>query len=402
MTFASAISQHPVPQEAAGEVLGSVMEAIGHGPDIALLFMTSSHGDAVWELAQGIDSILSPGVLVGAVTDAIVGTGQEIEHGYGVSLWAGNVGSLCAIELSEDPFHGWDDAEINWDSLLQSWQSALGGEIKTLLLFSDDDTFPIDNFLKWCDSAIPGIQIIGGTVPSLGRDGSVMLLGNHLRHRGAVAIAFDDALKCSPLSSIGSVAIGDPVVVTSSDGTIIKELAQSRSLDFLEKLAKTNLDQSQIEQINSGGLSIGELMTQSAQIPSIEDFRIFDVLGADPRTRAIAVTKSLEVGALVQFFLADSQFANERLELTLLGKRAQSSLVFPATKRGTNLFPTPHHDADALERAVGTHPVVGFFPKEVIVKNGNRHWTSTEAVSIALLALESHPSYVGNDPLEKD
>jgi hypothetical protein len=38
MTFASALSEHPDPAEATGEVIGAVLERLGTEPDVAAVF----------------------------------------------------------------------------------------------------------------------------------------------------------------------------------------------------------------------------------------------------------------------------------------------------------------------------------------------------------------------------
>jgi hypothetical protein len=47
MPFASALSEHPVPAYATGEVCGQVLEGVGAHPDLAIVFTTLAHAGAL-------------------------------------------------------------------------------------------------------------------------------------------------------------------------------------------------------------------------------------------------------------------------------------------------------------------------------------------------------------------
>src|SRR4051794_3537255 len=92
MPFASALSEHPVPAHAVGEVAGEVIEKIGAGVDLALLFLTPPFAGALEDAAAAVRTILKPKTLLGCAAVAVAGTGREVEETPAVSLWAGRFG----------------------------------------------------------------------------------------------------------------------------------------------------------------------------------------------------------------------------------------------------------------------------------------------------------------------
>ena len=46
MPYAAAVSEHPLPTHATGEVIGQVLEAVGERPDFAVLFATAAFAGA--------------------------------------------------------------------------------------------------------------------------------------------------------------------------------------------------------------------------------------------------------------------------------------------------------------------------------------------------------------------
>ena len=100
MPFAAALSQHPVPADAMGEVVGQVLERIGDEPDLAVLFVTPPHAGALEDAAGALAEVLRPGVLIGCAAVSVVGTAREVERTPGVSLWTGKFGPVQPVRLT--------------------------------------------------------------------------------------------------------------------------------------------------------------------------------------------------------------------------------------------------------------------------------------------------------------
>src|SRR5687768_9145249 len=91
MPFAAALSEHPLPTHAVGEVVGEVLERLGDAPDLAVLFVAASHTGAVEDIAAAVRELLHPRVLVGCTAGTIVGGAREAEDTPAISLWAGRI-----------------------------------------------------------------------------------------------------------------------------------------------------------------------------------------------------------------------------------------------------------------------------------------------------------------------
>src|SRR3954465_4218886 len=64
MPYASALSEHPITAQAVGEVAGEVLERLGRGPDLAMLFLTPHHGGALEDAAGAVRALPPPGAPV--------------------------------------------------------------------------------------------------------------------------------------------------------------------------------------------------------------------------------------------------------------------------------------------------------------------------------------------------
>src|SRR5438309_10927524 len=100
MPFAAALSTHPEAATAAGEIIGHLLDKLGPHPDLAMLFLTPGHADAIGDVAATVRRLLHPTLLLGCTAESVVGTGQEIERGPAISLWAGVIGPVAPIRLS--------------------------------------------------------------------------------------------------------------------------------------------------------------------------------------------------------------------------------------------------------------------------------------------------------------
>ena len=131
------------------------------------------------------------------------------------------------------------------------------------------------------------------------------------------------------------------------------------------------------------------------------DFLIRNLIGADPRTGAIAVAAQTRVGQTLQFQIRDARAADEELRAMLgavagvsaslslsLGLRKPAAAVlFACNGRGAGLFGAPDHDARTVSELLRTPAVGGFFCGGEIGPVGGRvflhGFTATLAVFLA-------------------
>ena len=120
------------------------------------------------------------------------------------------------------------------------------------------------------------------------------------------------------------------------------------------------------------------------------DFLVRGLLGADEESGSIAVGERVRVGQTVRLQVRDSGSADEDLREALARMSGElpgppaGALIFTCNGRGSQMFPTPDHDAAALDRALGGAPAAGFFCAGEIGPVGDRSFvhgfTATMAV----------------------
>ncbi len=140
------------------------------------------------------------------------------------------------------------------------------------------------------------------------------------------------------------------------------------------------------------GLHLGRVIDEYKSEFGQGDFLIRGVLGADPKTGAIAVGDLLEVGQTVQFHVRDAATADEELR-TLLDRTVRElpghpagALLFTCNGRGTRLFPTPHHDASLVSSYLGGAPMAGFFCAGELGPVGGKNFLHGFTASLVVFA----------------
>ena len=118
-----------------------------------------------------------------------------------------------------------------------------------------------------------------------------------------------------------------------------------------------------------------------------------DLIGADPRTGAIAINALPRLGRTIQFQRRDAAAATE--DMVALLSRAKHKLgsapVFggclcSCNGRGRRLFGRASHDAQLVQQQLGPLGLAGFFCNGEIGPVGGHNYVHGYTASIALLA----------------
>src|SRR5438067_1121737 len=155
MPFASALSEHPVPAHAVGEVAGEVLEKIGPNPDLAMLFLTPPHAGALEDAAAAVRSICHPKTLLGCAAVAVAGVGREVEETPAVSLWAGRFGEVVPARFESVPA-GDGAALAGWPG-----PGTLPFDPQALVLVGDPFSFEVDALFAMISERHPGLPVMG-------------------------------------------------------------------------------------------------------------------------------------------------------------------------------------------------------------------------------------------------
>src|SRR5689334_4849939 len=88
-SYAAALSLHPVPVEAVGEIAGEILERFeGERPDLLVCFASPHHVGAFEDMASGLAHLLEPEAFIGVTAGAVAGTGREVEDQPALSVFA--------------------------------------------------------------------------------------------------------------------------------------------------------------------------------------------------------------------------------------------------------------------------------------------------------------------------
>ncbi len=350
--FGAAISEHPVASLAVGEVVGAVLEQVGVGPDIAIVFVSGHGGDTIADIAEAIVSLLAPGVLVGSTAIAVIGGDQEAEDGPAISLWAGRVGAAEAVRL--------ETVRAPEGTAVVGMPDAAAVGARTLVLLSDPHSFPVDALARATNEQYPNLRLVGGVASAPGGPGANRLvLGGTVHDHGAVGVLLPEGLGEFAVVSQGCRPVGEPYIVTSSSDNLIDGLAMRPPLERLQELVDDADDEER--SLFSTGLHMGVVLDERASEFRRGDFLVRAILGADRETGAVRIGDRAPVGTTVQFHVRDAATATEDLEQLLAVVDADAALVFTCNGRGERLFGEPNHDASRVADAVGRGPVAGMF-----------------------------------------
>lgn len=389
MPFASALSLHPDPAHATGEVAGRVLEALGPRPDLAVLFVSPHHVDATADIAAALRALIDPVVLLGASGVAVIGGDQEVEDGPAVSLWAGRLAEAprpVRIRAARTP-SGTAFGGITADTC---------GPGEVLVLLADPFSVPIDDLVEMLASLDPPVPVVGGAASAARAPGdNRLVLDGEVVSDGAVGVVLPAAVATSFVVSQGCRPVGEPMIVTQADRNQLIELAGRPALDRVDELAAAAGPAERA--LLAEGLHVGVAVDEHRMTFGPGDFVIRNVLGAVAGSRSVAVADRVPVGTTVQFQVRDADSADEELRSLLVQATAEgladAALVFTCNGRGSRLFGEPDHDARQVHAAVRGDAVAGLFCAGEIGPVGDRSFVHGFTASVVLFNDPTgHPS----------
>jgi small ligand-binding sensory domain FIST len=178
-------------------------------------------------------------------------------------------------------------------------------------------------------------------------------------------------------------------VVTRCEANVIHELGGTPPLVRLQEIMQTLSEQEKLQV--RPGLHLGRALSEYQDEFHHGDFLVRNVIGADPKTGAVAIGDYVRAGQTVQFHIRDEVTADDDLRalLATVGKKTGSpesrgALLFTCNGRGTRLFSSSNHDATCVTEVLGEIPTAGFFAQGEIGPVCNQNFLHGFTASVAV------------------
>lgn len=384
MQFAAAIAQGQTLPDIAAALRAGIGSRFSGTADLAVLFVSPHLRAVAAELARQLREEFSPGLLLGVTGEGVIGGDAEIERLPAAALLIGELPGVVfqpfAVEAPE------------WDALLaddERLQQRLGtGEAhRAQLLLADPFTTPIADVLPRLDQVL-GAPTIGGMASAAQRPGgNVLLLNDRVLLGGAVGVGIGGAVQIEPVVAQGCRPVGEPMVVTRSEGPWMRELRRRPALEVTREAVEA-LSPADQELLAQNGLYVGVVIHEARASFGRGDFLVRSLMGVDQDAQALAVGDFVRPGQTIQFHVRDAASAHEDL-VELLQPRAAAgpaagALLFSCNGRGTRMFSEPHHDVRTALQAFPGLPIAGFFAMGELGPVGGKSFIHGHTASFAL------------------
>ena len=347
--------------EAALDAAREAMAASGATEaDLALVFTTGEaypHGHA---LLRAVRRVTGARIVLGVSAAGVITEKGEVEAVPAVAVLAARLaGSLLAHPLiaagreSLDAAAGVDLAEQAEPAVAE------GG---ALVLLPDAQNLRPRALLRGIAEALGPVPVLGAVAAGEPR---FELYQDDVTCGAVVGLALAGA---QPVVGVGQGCepIGEPYVVTRSDGHVVRAIAGRRPLEVLEEAIRAVPDYER--RLPQAGVFAGLAMNPARSPLGRGDFLVRNLAGVDRETGAVAVAEEVRVGQTIQFQIRDGRASRDdlaamldRVETDLAGRRPAFGIYFNCAGRGRGLYGVPDHDLTLIRTRLGAWPLVGFF-----------------------------------------
>lgn len=332
--------------------------------DLALVFASADYAEHLEAMLARVQRATGAGLLAGCSGQGIIGPEREIEGEPAVSLMALRMpgAMLRACHISQEQVDRFETPE--------AWCEHTGisrDEVNGWLMFADPFHMDVETLLDGFSSAYPGVPVLGGLASASAHPHQTYIfLNGEVHGQGAVAVALGGAYTIKSVVSQGCDPIGEPWIITAANGSIVETISQRPAYEVLVETIRALPPEKQ--ERASRNLLVGLAMDEYKETFGRGDFLIRGLMGADPKSGAIAVGARPRVGQTIQFQIRDAAAADEDLRQllveareTLGDTRPVGAVLCSCNGRGQGLFGFPDHDARSVAQQLGSVPLAGFF-----------------------------------------
>jgi small ligand-binding sensory domain FIST len=326
-------------------------------------------------------------LLVGCSSQGLIAGPEEIEDSAGISL---ALYSLPGAELKAIHFTQEQVEEANGPGY---WHLETGIEPKQTngwLAFIDPFHLDSEAWLRTWNEAYAPLPVLGGLASGIFEDQTTQVyLNGDVFEEGGVAISIGGDVKPVGVISQGCTPIGQTWTLTKVEQNIIQEIGNRPAYEVLAETFE-GLSQQEKRTVR-GNLFIGLVVNEYLEDFHRGDFLIRNLLGADPKSGAIAVGALPRAGQTVQFQRRDAAAAEEdmnelldRAKIKLGAAIIYGGCLCSCNGRGRGLFGEPNHDAQKVQQRFGPVGLAGFFCNGEIGPIGEKNFLHGFTASLAL------------------
>jgi len=361
-------------------------EQLSGKPTFGLVFVTPDYAEKVADVLELVRVYGHVPTLIGCSGTGLVGRSQEQEEGSGISLLlvslpGGKATSLSftqdAVEASTGPAY---------------WHEKTGlkpADVKGWLVFLNPFSLSVEMWLKQWNQAYPRVPVFGGMGGGMPGDPEAWVFCDDCVVPGGVAIALQGDVAVHSVLSQGCKPIGEPLTVTQADRNVLLTLGSRPAYQVLSEVYKelTDTEREQARGHLFAGIAVSEYIEEYKR----GDFLVRNIIGADPKSGAVAINAVARVGQTLQYQLRDSRVASDELKRLLREQRASmepppfAGLLCTCHGRGRGLFGESNHDAGLVNEFFPGLPLSGLFANVQLGPVGDRNFAHGYTASLALL-----------------
>jgi small ligand-binding sensory domain FIST len=326
-------------------------------------------------------------LLAGCSSTSMVAGSKEIEDATGIVL---ALYSLPGAELKGFRFTQTQVEAADGQSYWSLESGVPPTHTNGWLAFIDPFHLDAENWIRsWNESFAP-LPTFGGLASGpVSEQATQIYLNGEVFEDGGVAVSVGGEVKLSGVISQGCTPIGDTWTLTRVEHNLIHQIANRPAYavlaDTVQKLSPAD------QQKARGNLFIGLVVNEYLEDFHRGDFLVRQLIGGDPNSGVLAVGAQPRAGQTMQFQRRDAAAASEdmrelleRAKTKIGGAMIYGGCLCCCNGRGKNLFGTPDHDAELVQKEIGPLGLAGFFCNGEIGPVGEKNYLHGFTASLAL------------------
>jgi small ligand-binding sensory domain FIST len=354
---------------------------------LGVVFMTPGLFDDAAQVLEVLRLHAQVPLLVGCSAVSLIAGDREREDIQGVAL---GLYHLPGAQLQALHFRQAQVEEANGPAYWHVETGVGSDQTSGWLVFADPFHLDSETWLNQWNGAYAGLPIMGGLASGdFQQQRTQVYLNGEVFEEGGVALAVGGEVQLTGVISQGCTPIGETWTITQAERNLIHTIGNRPAY---EVLLETFNNLPAAEQAKTrGNLLVGMVVNEYLEDFQRGDFLIRNLLGADPKSGAIAVGAMPRTGQTIQFQRRDAEAATEdmgrlldRARAQLAGRELLGACLCCCSGRGQRMFGSESHDSAMVHRRLGPPGLTGFFCSGEIGPVGERNFLHGFTASLAL------------------